>query len=649
MPGVCRQGEDDVARCVNDTVTPMRWPRIIAQAVIPTPVRRGSVSSLRLALVLAASTCLAEPPPYQHGISLLHDLKYPADFEHFDYANPHASKGGSVMLSTTWPIRNFSGAWGTGVSNAAGLERTMDRLFARSADEPSALYGLLVDGVALSADRKSLHIRLHEAARWHDGAPLTTTDIGFSYDVMGATSFAGQVYWRSWVKTFEILNAREFVIHHRDVFTHSNLLALSTFPVRPAHYYADRDPGKVTLEPPLVSGPYRIAEFDRNHVTYERVDDYWGRDLPVNRGRHNFGTIRYDVYRDATVAREAFRKGLLDIFWETDVRYWNTSYDVPALEAGRLLKDTRRVGKAIGQERALTFNLNREMFRDPRVREALTLAFDFEWQNRVFHYGSQNRALSYFAGSSLAAAGLPSEDEVALLAPYRDRIPERVFTEPFQLPVSVGEGRHREALERARNLLADAGWSLVDGRLVDAHGQPFTLEVATQNAWAKRLLLPYVESLATLGIEASLRLLDNVTAVRFKRERRFDMYFRGLDFLNPPMSQLRGYFGSANAVAGMGGNLAGIRDPVVDDLIDRAMRAPDMETAAVVCRALDRVLLWGFYHIPLNKPGEERFLYWDRFGRADDSAAVYEYLEGGLARVIDSWWVKDIEPESPTQ
>ena len=603
--------------------------------------RRGAA----LASLLLASVCLADQPPYQHGISLLHDLKYPPDFTHFDYANPSAPKGGSLTLSTTWPVRNFSGAWGTGVSNASGLERTMDRLFVRSADEQSALYGLLVDGVALSQDRKSLFIRLHPAARWHDGVPITTRDVRFSYDVMGATSLAGQVYLRSWIESFKVVNDRELVIHHRDVFTHSNLLALTTFPMRPAHYYADRDPGQVTLEPPLVSGPYRIAEFSRNYVAYERVPDYWARDLPVNRGRHNFDAIRYDVYRDATVAREAFRKGLLDVFFETDVRYWHTAYDTPAQNAGRLLKDTRRVGKAIGQERALTFNLNRAMFRDARVREALTLAFDFEWQNRVFHYDTQYRALSYFAGSPMAARGLPTEEEIALLAPYRDQLPDRVFTEVFQLPVSFGRGANRAALQRARQLLADAGWTLVDGRLENPDREPFTFEIATQNAWAKRLLLPFVDSLASLGIEARLRLLDNVTAVRFKRERRFDMYFRGLDFLNPPLAQLRTHFGSANAEAGMGGNLAGIRDPVVDNLIELAQRAPTMETATTICRALDRVLLWGFYHIPLNMPEEERFLYWAKFGRADETVAAYEYLDGGLARVIDSWWRRDNESE----
>ncbi|MYD97706.1 MAG: ABC transporter substrate-binding protein [Gammaproteobacteria bacterium] len=612
--------------------------------------RHATVSVVRcrplaVAALLLAANCLAERPPYQHGISLLHDLKYPIDFAHFEYTNPSAPKGGSLTLSTTSPIRNFSGAWGVGVANAAGLERTMDRLFVRSADEPSALYGSLVDGVALSDDRKSLFISLHASARWHDGVPITSHDVQFSYDVMDKTSLAGKSYLRSWVESIEIVNARELVIHHREVFTHSNLLALSTFPMRPAHYYADRDPGKPTLEPPLVSGAYRIAEFDRDHVVYRRVDDYWGRDLPVHRGRYNFETIRYDVYRDTTVAREAFRKGLLDVFWETDVRYWHTSYDVAASRAARLRRDTRRVGKAIGQERALAFNLEREMFRDARVREALTLAFDFEWQNRVYHYDSQHRALSYFAGSSLAAVGLPSEQEIALLAEYRDQLPDRVFTKPFRLPVSTGRGPNREALERARHLLAEAGWRLVDGRLLDVHGRPFTLEIATQQAWAKRMLLPYIESLAMLGIDARLRLLDNVTAVKFKRQRRFDMYFRGLDFLNPPMGQLHTYFGSASADLQTGGNITAIRDPVVDQLVELAQRAPSMEVATTVCRALDRVLLWGFYHVPLNMPAEERFLYWDKFGRPDDSVAKYEYLVDGLARVIDSWWSNDVERE----
>lgn len=601
---------------------------------------------LALFLILLASPGLAGQPPYQHGISLLHDLKYPVDFEHFDYVNPSAPKGGTLNLSTTWAIRNFSGAWGTGVSNAAGVERTMDRLFTRSADEPSALYGWLADGVALSADGRSLFIRLHEKARWRDGVPITASDIRFSYDVMGATSLAGKTYLKSWVDAFEVISDRELVIRHKDVFTQSNLLALTSFPVRPAHYYADRDPGETTLDPPLVSGPYRIAGFDRNHVIYERVADYWGRDLPINRGRYNVQTIRYEVYRDATVAREAFRKGLFDVFLENDIRYWVDAYDVPAVEAGLIRRDTRSIRRYIGRAQALVFNLRREVLRDARVREALTLAFDFEWQNRVFHRNSQRRALSYFAGSSFAARGLPSAAESALLAPHRDQLPGRVFTQSFELPRSTGWGPHRDALQRARRLLADAGWAVVDGRLQDASGQPFELELATQWAWAKRLLLPYIESLRVLGVDANFRLLENVIAVKYKRQRRFDVFLIGHDLVNPPMGQLHTYFGSEGAGRELGGNLAGIRDPVVDTLIEIAQGAPDIETAMIACRALDRVLTWGFYHVPLNTTEDERILYWDRFGRPDESAAVYEHLLDGLARVIDTWWIDDAKVES---
>ncbi len=602
-------------------------------------------------LLLLSSVCLAEKPQYQHGISLLHDLKYRADFTHFAYSNPSAPKGGRLTLSTTFPIRNFSGSWGMGVGSAPGLHRTNDRLFVRSADELSAVYGLLADGIALSADRKSLFIRLNPAARWHDGVPITTRDVHFSYHALASfatSSIFSRAYLDSWIESFEVLNRRELVIRHRDVFTHSNLLAMTTFPVKPAHYYADRgDPYEISLEVPLGNGPYRVTGHDRDHVQYERVKDYWARDLPVNRGRHNFDRIRYDVYRDATVAREAFRKGLFDLYVERDVRYWHAANDIPALQSGRLLRDTRRVARIIGQQWSLVFNTARETLNDPRVREALTLAYDFEWQNRVLQHGSQRRALSYFAGSTLAATGLPGEEEVALLAPFRDRIPERVFREPYALPVSPGHGLNRAVLDRSRQLLADAGWVIVDGRLQDKQGQPFTLEIATQHVWAKRLLLAYIRSLGVLGIDARLRLLETVQAVRVRQQRQFDMFLNDVSFVNPPMASLHYYFSSEYAEPGAGANLAGIRDPVVDFLIERARRTPDMETASIACRALDRILLWGFYRIPLNMPDGERFLYWDKFGRPNDSAAMYEYLTDGLARVIDTWWFDDVKVGPP--
>ena len=590
----------------------------------------------------------AEKPEYQHGISLLHDLKYPEGFEHFEYSNPSAPKGGVLNVSTTTPNQNFSGAWGLGVQNAAGLQRTIDKLLVRSADEQSALYCMLADGIALSEDGKSLYMRLHESARWHDDVPLTTRDVHFSYDAMmtSTSNVFGKAYLDSWIKSLEVVNDRELIIHHREEFTHSNLLALTTFKVLPAHYYADRDdPFEPTLDVPVGNGPYRVAGYDRNQVLYERVQDYWGKDLPVNKGRNNFDLIRYEVFRDATVAREAFRKGLFDFYVERDVRYWNTSSEVVSNDSTQIIKDTREIHRWIGQQLALAFNLEREQFQDVRVREALTLAFDFEWQNRVLNHDSQRRAQSYFAGSEFAATGLPSQEEVELLASYRDQIPERVFTESFHLPASSGRGINRMALERARELLDEAGWYLVEGELQDVEGNPFVVEVATQRAWSRRMLLPYIQSLELLGINASLRLLDTVLAVRFKRERRFDIFLRGLDFSSPPMASLNTYFSSVSAEQELGGNLPGINHPVVDALIAQAQNATRIETAAIALRALDRVLLWGFYHIPLNMPDIERFMYRDKFGRPNDVIASYEYLNDGQARVIDSWWLLGQEPK----
>ena len=270
-------------------------------------------------------------------------------------------------MSTTIPNRNFSGAWGLGVTNAAGLERTIDKLLVRSADEQSGLYGLLADGVALSKDGKSLFIRLHKLARWHDSMPVTTTDVRFSYDALmtSASAVYGKAYLDSWIKSVEVINKREFIIHHREVFTHSYLLALTTFKILPAHYYEDHeDPFEPTLEVPIVNGPYRVAEFDRNYVLYNRVTDYWASELPVNQGRNNFDQIRYDIFSDATVARQGFRKGLFDVYIEDDVRYWHTALQ-PSQEDEILIKrDTRQVNRWIGQKLALAFNLRKPLFQD---------------------------------------------------------------------------------------------------------------------------------------------------------------------------------------------------------------------------------------------------------------------------------------------
>lgn len=613
--------------------------------------RPSSASFLSLVVL---SVVLTQPVSsieleYQHGISLLHELKYPADFEHFEYADPDAPKGGRIVLSTTAPIVNFNGARGPELPNAMGLGRTFERLLIRSADELSGLYGQLASGVALSPDRTSLFFRLHDHAHWHDGVPVTTDDIQFTYDQI-MSSVHGRVYFQSWIESLEILGPKDFAVHHRSTFNNSNLVAMTWFPVRPAHYWEGRDPNKPTLIPPVGSGPYRVADFDRSYVTYKRVDDYWGRDIPVNRGRYNFDEIRYEVYRDQSVAREAFRKGLFDIMFENDIRHWMSSYDVPALAANQIRQSTREVRKFIGAERAIALNSRRSFLSDVRVREALTLAFDFEWQNRVMRHGTQTRALSNFANSQFAAEGLPTDSELEILKPFQSRVPPRVFTHAFTLPVSTGHGIDRVALERARELLEAAGWRLRDGRLVNELGEAFEFEILTQDPSMQRVLLPYTETLRLLGIDGRMRLVDNVTAINLLRGRDFDAYVREHLLLNPPVGELRNHFSSSAAGVQMGGNMVGVRDEVVDALVEMAEQASTIEEMSAIVKALDRVVLWGFYHIQINATELERFLYWDKFGRpSGEAAASLEYLTGSSVRVLDSWWIDQLKEQRLAQ
>ena len=583
---------------------------------------------------------MAQELDYQHGISLLHELKYPIDFKHFEYANPDAPKGGRIVLATTAPIVNFNGARGPELPNAMGLGRTTDRLLIRTADELSGLYGQLAAGIALTPDRTALYFRLHDHAQWHDGVPVTTDDIQFTYDQMMA-AVHGRVYFASWIEAMEVLGPKDFVIRHKTTFNNSNLVAMTWFPVRPAHYWADKDPNKPTLIPPVGSGPYRIADFDRSYVTYRRVDEYWGRDIPANRGRYNFDEIRYEVYRDQSVAREAFRKGLFDIMFENDIRHWVSSYNIDALADQRLRQSTREVRKFIGAERAIAINTRRSYLSDVRVREALTLAFDFEWQNRVMRHGTQSRALSYFAKSIFAAEGLPSKPELEILNRYKERIPARVFTHAFTLPVSTGFGTDRNAMELARALLEDAGWQLKDGWLVNEFGEPLEFEILTQDQSMQQVLLPYIETLKRLGIDGRMRLVDNVTAINLVRGRNFDAYVREHLFLNPPVGELRNHFSSVAAGVQMGGNMVGVRDEVVDELVELAEKAETIDDMMAAVKALDRVVLWGFYHIPINATELERVLYWDKFGRpAGEASAELEYLTGSSVRVLDSWWIE---------
>ena len=596
---------------------------------------RKTLRMLGVVLLCAVGTARGDEETFVHGLSLLHDLKYAATFEHFDYVNPDAPKGGLIIASEDQDIRNFGGDWSNEIDAAPGSERAYDTLIIRAADELAGYYGLLAEGMQLSKDKRVLTFRLRPEARFHDGEPLTTRDVKFSFDqAMGTVD--GQLFL-DWIQSVEIVNEREIRLKLEDELTNANLLILSYAPrVLPYHYWVGKaDPSETTLVPPLSSGPYRVAGFDKGHVRYERVKDYWGKDLPVNRGRFNFDEIRYDVYRDANVTREAVNKGLIDYFFENDLRHWFSAYDTPAAGRGWVIQDQLYVRDNAGPSTVIVFNTRRPRFADVRVREALVLAYDYEWQNRVLWYDQQTRAASYFARSDFASRGLPNAAERKLLMPFRGRIPERVFTQAYSLPVSKGSGFNEAALVHARQLLAEAGWRVDDGILVNAQGRPFEMEFLSPTRDQIRILLPYTNSLKRLGIAARVRLVEAAQMANLYREFKYDAFIQGHGTSQPPIMMLPFFFHSHAADKPLTSNRAGIADPVVDALIERAQAATRLEDIVTICRALDRVLLFGFYHIPLNTVDAPRLVYWDKFGRPERERQA---RHAQATAFVNLWW-----------
>ena len=571
---------------------------------------------------------------YRHGFSMFGELKYPPDYAHFDYLNPDAPKGGTLVMSHMAGFDTFAPLSSTGAT-APGLDLTLDRLLVISGDEMNAYYGNLAEGLAVSADRRSIAFKLRPDARWHDGAPITSADVAYTMETIKSDPFAaGLPDVLGWIARIEVPNDRELILHtHADV-TAANFTILNFMTVLPAHYWKGRDPREPDLVPHLGSGPYRIADFDPGrYVRYERVPDYWGRDTPPNRGRYNFDGLRYEIYRDGTVAREAFRKGLFDYWVEQDLRHWVSSYDTPAQARGWLVKGKYYLRIEIGVRLMLSWNTRRAPFDDRRVREALTYAMDFDWQNRTLHWGLHERAQSHFPNTPFAATGRPEAAELALLEPFRDSLPPRLFTEPFALPKSSGTGRNRANLAHARELLQEAGWRVRGGVLVNDQGEPFEIEFLSRSPADQRTLLPYIDSLAQLGITGTIRTVDNTEYINRRRSLDFEASLRNHDILLPPIIELKGFFHSVAADMPLTRNLAGVSDPAVDALVEVATNATSYEEMRVALKALDRALLWGYHQIPLNAVADPFLAYWDKFGRpagALDAKYVSPFPHG--------WW-----------
>jgi microcin C transport system substrate-binding protein len=596
-----------------------------------------------LAVVLALIVTAAAPawsrpestPAATHGLSIHGDLKYPPGFAHFAYVNPRAPKGGSITLAAIGTFDNLNPFILKGVP-AAGIGMTFDTLTVASADEPASEYGLVAETVETPPDRSWVAFTLRPTARFHDGSPMTVEDVRWTFETLRTK---GHPLYRSYyahVASVEATAPRTVRFSFKPGDNRELPVIVGQLPVLSRAYWAARDFTKTTLEPPLGSGPYKVESLEPGRsITYRRVKDYWGASLPVNVGRFNFDSIRYDYYRDDTVALEAFKSGAFDFRQESSSKNWATAYDVPAVRDGRIRKEQIANEVPTGMQ-GFVFNTRRAIFRDPRVREALSVAFDFEWSNAHLFYGAYTRTKSYFSNSELASRGLPDPAELAVLEPLRGRIPEEVFTREYRPPSTEGGGM-RPNLVRALALLKQAGWVVRDLRLVNAQtGQPMAFEILIDDPNFERISLPFVKNLERLGVSARVRTVDAAQYEYRMRQFDFDMTVVLLPQSQSPGNEQIDYFASASADTPGSRNVAGVRDPAVDRLIELIIAAPDRPGLVARTRALDRVLLWGHYVIPHFHINAFRVAYADRFGRP----AVAPKNEIGF----DTWWIDPSRP-----
>ncbi len=593
-------------------------------------MRRAALLVLPLLAVGGPPAATAAPAP-THAIAMHGEPKYPAGFSNFDYVNPAAPKGGEARLHAIGTFDTLNGLSLRGVP-AVGLGGIYDTLLTGSDDEAFTEYGLLAEAIEMPPDRTWVSFRLRPEARWHDGRPVTVEDVAFSLETLKTK---GHPFYRAYyanVAKAEKVGERTVKFSFSGGENRELPLIIGQMPVLPRHYWESREFDKTTLDPPLGSGPYRIEEVDPGRsIVYARVEDYWGRDLPVNRGRHNFDRIRYDYYRDTTVALEAFKAGEYDFRQENVSKDWATGYDTPATRQGWIVKVEIPNEIPTGMQ-GFVMNLRRPLFQDRRVREALAYAFDFEWSNQNLFYGQYTRTRSYFSNSELASRGLPDPAELAILEPFRGRIPEEVFTTAYEPPATDGSGQIRDNLKRALDLLRQAGWAVQGGKLVHTEsGQPFSFEILLDSPTWERISLPFAKNLGRLGIEVKVRTVDAAQYQKRVEEFDYDVVVDVFGQSLSPGNEQRDLWGSAAAAEPGSRNTIGLKDPVVDALVDLVISAPDRASLIHRTRALDRVLLWGHYVIPHWHIRAFRVAYWDKFGRPGTSP---KYSLG-----FDTWWV----------
>ena len=580
----------------------------------------------------------AEDAPARHGMSAFGDLKYPADFKHFDYVDPNAPKGGT--FSHIGPTRAFNQNFLTFNSlnsfilrgdAAQGMELTFATLMARAEDEPDAMYGLAAHAVQISPDGLTYRFLIRPEAKFHDGSKLTAHDVEFSLKILKEK---GHPIAQQLLRDFAGAEATDdatvvvrFAAHRgRDV-----PLFVAGAPIFSRAYYATKPFDETTLDVPLGGGAYKVGRFEPGrYIEYERVKDWWGADLPVSRGLNNFDIVRYEYYRDRDVAFEGFTGKSYLFREEFTSRIWATRYDFPAIRDGRVKRDVLPDDTPSGAQ-GWFFNTRRDKFKDKRLREALIYAFDFEWTNKTIMYGSYLRTHSVFQNSDMMAIGKPSAAELALLEPYRGKVADEAFGEPFVPPVSDGSGQDRALLRKASAILQAAGYVIKNGKRVSQQGEPISIEFLLDEPSFQPHHSTFIKNLAVLGFDASIRMVDPVQFRKRVDDFDFDLVVQRFSFSSTPGNSLRTYFSSQAAALKGSQNLAGISDPVIDALVDKIIAADSRANLVTSCMVLDRVIRAGRYWIPHWYKASHWIAYWDMFGRP---AKKPRYARG----IPETWW-----------
>jgi len=600
----------------------MAWMRPLSRSI--------ASGALLLVAILSTGTVAAER---RHGLSAFGDLAYPPDFTQFNYANPEAPKGGDFSLVGWGGVTTFNSLNNYILKGdaAQGLELLFDSLMTAAADEPDAVYGLLAESAELAPDGKSVTFHLRPEARFSDGTKLTAEDVVFSFDTLKTK---GHPIFRQTLQDVvkaEAIDPQTVRYTFDGELVRDLPLTVATLPIFSKAYYTKQPFDETTLEPPLGSGPYLVDKIAQGrNIVYRRNPDYWGKNLPVNRGRWNFYKIRFEYFRDRTAGMEAFKAGTYDFREEFTSKVWATEYDFPAIRAGRVKKEVLPDETPSGTQ-GFFLNTRRDHLKDPRVRKALDLAFDFEWTNRNVFYGLYDRTKSFFENSPMKAEGEPSEQERALLDGLGVPVPEEALGPAYLPAKSDGSGQDRNLLQQAGKLLDAAGYTVKDGVRVDAKGEPLKLEILTFEPTFERLTAPYVKNLKLLGIDARIRMVDPAQYQQRLKGFDFDITTQRYVMRNTPGVELRSYFGSAAAKMDGSLNLAGIDDTAVDALIERVISAKSRQELETASRALDRVLRAGHYWVPHWNKASNTVAYWDKFSRPETKPR----FDRGI---LDTWW-----------